>query len=138
MSQLRTQLAHRLAFLLAVWLLGCSAFQFTPANSWKQCPTAPTQVVPIVIRDAAGIETDILWRAPMPGEKAFQVCLCDTVKKAKNGGLLPPKLEPFICASRTLAISELAIRFGPILGSSPSMIGRLLEPPTPPPNNFLS
>jgi len=130
---MRSPLASRFALFLAIWLFGCAAFQYTPLNANRQCATAPVQVVPIVVRNEAGDETDILWRAPQPGERTFQMCLCDTVKKVKSGNLLPPKLEGFVLNRPVLRLPSLSPEFHPIPSSDVSFKTLPLAPSVPPP-----
>jgi len=130
---MRSPLASRFALFLAIWLFGCAAFQYTPLNANRQCATAPVQVVPIVVRNEAGDETDILWRAPQPGERTFQMCLCDTVKKVKSGNLLPPKLEGFVLNRPVLRLPSLSPEFHRIPSSDVSFKTLPLAPSVPPP-----
>ena len=133
LGQMRSPLARRFALFLAIWLFGCAAFQYTPLNANRQCATAPVQVVPIVLRHEAGDETDILWRAPLPGEKTFQMCLCDTVKKVKNGDVLPPKLDAFVLNRPVLRLPSVQAPFQPIASRDAVLVTRSLAPIVPPP-----
>jgi len=133
LRQMRTPLASRFALFLSIWLFGCAAFQYTPLNANRQCATAPVQVVPIVVRNEAGDETDILWRAPQPGERTFQMCLCDTVKKVKNGDVLPPKLDAFVLNRPVLKLPFVQSPFHPIASRDVAVATRSQAPLVPPP-----
>lgn len=80
---------------MAVWLFGCSAFQFHPRTPvGLQCPTATVQKVTVAVRDCCGRITGHIQRAPLPGEKAFVQCHCAEKRTAHDLGL-PPRLQPF-------------------------------------------
>jgi len=85
-----------LSVVLAVWLFGCTAFQFYPRTSYgTQCPTAAVQTIVVAVKDCCGKEIGQVRRAPKPGEQAFVQCQCAEKKNAQHEASLPPKLEPF-------------------------------------------
>jgi hypothetical protein len=85
-----------LAILLALWLFGCTAFQYQPATPFGvQCPTAPVQTVTVAVRDCCGKIVGLRRVAPAPGQREFVQCRCAEKAKAEHDSLLPPKLEPF-------------------------------------------
>ncbi len=131
---LRTQAARRFALLVACWLFVGSALQFVTFPSNQQCPTAPVQAVPVVLRNAAGQETEIKWRAPLPGEKSFQLCTCSTVKRSQLVSDTLKKFEPYFVPSVTLVLNAEVSPTPAISTDRPASTSREPDPPTPPPN----
>jgi len=127
-------LAHRLAFWFAVWLFASAALQNVTFPSDQQCPTAPVQVVPVVQRNAAGQETGIKWRAPLPGEKSFQFCSCSTAKRSQLVSETLKKFEPYYVPATKLVLNAEVTLTPAISTDRPAMNPREPAPPTPPPN----
>lgn len=82
---------------MALWLFGCTAFQFHPRTPFGvQCPTARVQTVKVAVRNCCGHIVGYKTCAPKPGEKSFVQCRCAEKTAAQHGASLPPKLEPFL------------------------------------------
>lgn len=82
---------------MAVWLLGCTAFQFFVSTPFgTQCPTAPVQVVQVTLRDCCGKIIEVKKEAPKPGSEYFVQCRCAEKKTVEHEATVPPKLEPFL------------------------------------------
>jgi|GEM_PF-6449480 len=134
LASLRTQTARRFALFVALWLFAGSALQFVTFPSNQQCPTAPVQVVPIVLRNSNGQDTGIQWRAPLPGEKSFQLCTCSTVKRSQLVSDTLKKFEPYLAPSPVLLLNAEISQTPAIPTDRPALTPREPDPPTPPPN----
>jgi hypothetical protein len=81
---------------MALWLFGCTAFQFHPRTRWGvQCPTAKVQTVERAVRDCCGKIVGLKIVVPGPGDRAFVQCRCAEKKTAQQEASLPPRLELF-------------------------------------------
>lgn len=81
---------------MALWLFGCTAFQFHPRTPWGvQCPTAKIQVVEIAVRNCCGKVIGLRSVVPLPGDRSFVQCRCAEKKTAQQQASLPPRLELF-------------------------------------------
>lgn len=84
------------AVFMALWLLGCVAFQnYFSTPYGLQCPTAPVQSVTVAVKDCCGHIVRKLTEAPKPGGKFFVQCRCAEKQHAQQDSAAPNKLEPF-------------------------------------------
>lgn len=97
LPRIRTLDARRiLAILFALWLFGCTAFQFHPRTAaGVQCPTAAVQTIQVAVRTCCGKIVGYRAQAPKPGQREFVQCRCAEKKSAEHEASLPPRLEPF-------------------------------------------
>lgn len=102
------------SIVMAIWLLGCVAFQnYVSTPLGTQCPTAPVQTVQVTVKDCCGKVLRVLDEAPKPGSQFFVQCRCAEKKSAQHEASLPPKLEPFPASffhfEAPVAVPEVAV-----------------------------
>ncbi|ODU52059.1 MAG: hypothetical protein BGO01_00310 [Armatimonadetes bacterium 55-13] len=121
------------AVLMAIWLLGCTAFQFHPrTREGLQCPTAVVQTVKEPVY-CCGEVVGYTERAPQPGESSFVQCRCAEKKAADHALSMPPKLEAFPAPR---FVFEVPVALAPVWTVHPytrEFESWTVPPPTPPP-----
>ncbi len=92
--------------LFALWLIGCTAFQFRAATVLQiQCLTAPIQWIAAKGPDGCNPK-GVQLRHPVPGERGFIQCHCSEKKFAQSAPKMGPRREPFFVARIDQCVSE--------------------------------